>query len=185
MILRWPNKNWKSTYDSYINKSDVAATFLNGFNIGVHNEWDGISFYQEIKNGDPFGREYLIVSQNAWSCQRTIRFDNWTLIKTYHSGLKNFPEIMLFDFENDFHMTNNLAQERPEIVSKGLQFLNDWYNTMIKDPKSRIDPMDIVIKEGGPFHTRTELNNYINRLNRTGRDKMAKLILEKNESYLY
>ncbi len=184
MVVKWPNKSWKKVHNSLIYQSDIAATILEGLNITIPYEWDGKSFYQELENGEPFGRNYLVISQNAWSCQRTIRFDNWTLIKTYHSGLKNFPEMMLFDYENDFHMTNNLATSKPEIVTRGLELLDEWHKMMMMNSNSKIDPLDTVIEEGGPFHTREQLNNYIKRLNKTGRGEMVKLILDKNESYL-
>ncbi|MFX0000419.1 MAG: sulfatase [Candidatus Hodarchaeota archaeon] len=184
MIIKWPNKNWKSIYNSLIYQSDIAATLLEGLNIKVPDEWDGESFYQDLQNGKPFGRKYLVISQNAWSCQRTIRFDNWTLIKTYHTGLKNFPEIMLFDYEKDFHMTKNLASNKPEIVTEGFKFLDEWFRIMMEDSTSEIDPMDTILKEGGPYHTRDQFNSYIKRLNKTGREEMIKVILDKDEPYL-
>jgi len=125
MIMKWPGKEWKKSYDSFIYATDVAATIIEGVGQQVPEFWDGKSFFKEIESNNEFGRKYLILSQNAWSCQRAVRFNNWTLIKTYHTGLKNFPKIMLFDYENDFHMTKNLANEKPEIVSKGLSLLDD------------------------------------------------------------
>ena len=103
MIVKWPEKtkNWKKEYDSFIYTTDMAATILESVNATVPETWDGISFSNAIEAGEKFGRNYLVISQNAWSCQRTVRFDNWTLIKTYHTGLKNFPDIMLFDYEKD------------------------------------------------------------------------------------
>ena len=183
MIIKWPGKKWKKEYNSFIYQSDIAATVLEGVGANIPQNWDGKSFYKEIENGEDFGRNYLVLSQNAWSCQRTVRFDNWTLIRTYHTGLKNFPEIMLFDFNNDFHMTKNLAKEKPEVVSQGLRYLDEWYKDMIKTSISDIDPMRTVIKEGGPFHTRNMLSFYLRRLKKSGREEMVKIILEKNESY--
>ena len=125
-----------------------------------------------------------MISQNAWSCQRTVRFDNWTLIKTYHTGLKNFPEIMLFDYEKDFHMTKNLATEKPEIVEQGLHYLNEWYDEMMKTSPTGIDPLATVIEEGGPYHTRNNSRSYMRYLKRSGREDMAQIIRDRNENYL-
>ena len=102
LIIKWPGKNWKKDYDSLIYQSDMAATVVEGLGLKIPEFWDGKSFFRNIENNEKFGRNFLVVSQNAWSCQRTVRFDNWTLIKTYHTGLKNFPEIMLYDYENVF-----------------------------------------------------------------------------------
>ena len=91
---------------------------------------------------------------------------------------------MLFDYEKDFHMTTNLVSNKPEIVTEGLKFLDEWSRIMMEDSKSEIDPMDTVIKEGGPYHTRDQFNSYIKRLNKTRREEMIKVILDKNEAYL-
>ena len=184
MIIKWPGKKWKKKYDSFIHATDVAATMIEGFGRIVPKFWDGKSFFNEIENDEEFGREYLVISQNAWSCQRSVRFDNWTLIKTYHTGLKNFPEIMLFDYEKDFHMTKNLATEKPEIVEQCLHLLNEWHDEMMKTSPSGIDPLKTVIEEGGPYHTRTNSRSYMRYLKRSGREDMVKVIRDKNETYL-
>jgi arylsulfatase A-like enzyme len=184
MIIKWPGKNWHDKYDSLIYQTDVAATILEGFGQKVPNFWDGKSFYKEIENDEEFGRDFLVLSQNALSCQRAVRFDNWTLIRTYHTGLKNYPELMLFDYKNDFHMTHNLADENHEIVSKGLKLLDEWHKEMMNCSASDIDPMWTVIKEGGPEHTRYELKKYIKRLKKSGREHLVKEILDRNENYL-
>ena len=47
------------------------------------------------------------------------------------------------------------------------------------------DPMKIVLREGGPFHTRGQLNRYIKRLQKSGREDMVKIILNRKETYTY
>jgi len=183
MIMKWPGKEWKKSYDSFIYATDVAATIIEGVGQNVPEFWDGKSFFKEIENNNEFGRKYLILSQNAWSCQRAVRFNNWTLIKTFHTGLKNFPEIMLFDYDNDFHMTKNLANEKPEIVAKGMNLLDDWHNLMMKTSNSDIDPLETVMKESGPYHTRGQLSNYLKWLEKSGRGYLINDILARNESY--
>jgi len=91
---------------------------------------------------------------------------------------------MLFDYENDFHMTKNLAVEKPEIVGLGLKYLDEWHKEMMTTSSSDIDPMWTVIREGGPEHTRRDLKSYIKRLKKTGREHLVKDILDRNENYL-
>ena len=176
MIIKWPKKKWKRQYDSLIYATDIAATLIEGVGKKVPKFWDGKSIYNEIENGEEFGRNYLVISQNAWTCQRAVRFGNWTLIRTYHTGLIKYPEIMLYDFENDFHMTNDLAAVRPEIVGKGLQLLEEWYTQMIKSSPSTKDPMWTVIEEGGPFHVRERITAYLKRTKRSDREEIFKAI---------
>jgi len=81
-------------------------------------------------------------------------------------------------------MTKNLADERPEILSKGLQYLSRWHDEMMKSSVSGIDPLNTVLEEGGPSHTRGQLRSYLRYLKRTGREDMVKIIRDRNEPYL-
>jgi arylsulfatase A-like enzyme len=183
MIVKWPDKNWNKKYDNLIYQSDIAATIVRGLKKKVPNSWDGLSFFDEIENSEKFGRKYLIISQMAWSCQRTVIFDNWTMIRTYHTGLKDFPKYMLFDRQNDFHMLNNLANEYPEIVAKAVRYLEDWETSMMRKSSSQIDPLWTVWQEGGPSHCRGMLDKYLKHLKETNRGHLIDKILERNEPY--
>ena len=156
---------------------------LEGLGLETPQFWDGHSYFNKIDNNESFGREFLILSQNAWSCQRTIRFNEWSLIKTFHTGLKDYPEIMLYDYENDFHMTSNVVDGKPDIIEKGLGLLNSWQKQMMEKSPYKIDPMETVLKEGGPFHTRGQLKTYLKRLIKTGREDMVKKIQDRKEPY--
>jgi len=183
MIIRWPGKGWNKEFDNLIYQADISATIARGLRKKIPNSWDGKSFYQEIENNDDFGRDYLIISQNAWSSQRTVIFDKWTMISTYHTGLKDFPEIMLFDRENDFHMLDNLAEKRDDMVTQASKYLNEWHQQMMSTSESQIDPLWTVWQEGGPSHCRGMLDKYIKRLKNTSRDHLINKILEHNEPY--
>ncbi|MCK4285505.1 MAG: sulfatase-like hydrolase/transferase, partial [Candidatus Lokiarchaeota archaeon] len=183
MIIKWPNINWKKEYDSLIYQTDIAATIVEQLGLKVPEFWDGRNIFNNLGDNENVGRDFLVISQNAWSCQRTVRFNNWTLINTYHTGLKDFPKTMLFDYEFDYHMLKNIADERPEIVEKGTELLETWHKNMMHDNSSKIDPMETVLKEGGPFHTRGTLKYYLSRLKKSGREEMVNVILDRQESY--
>lgn len=136
-------------------------------------KWDGISFLPALTKGESAGRPYLVVSQAAWSCQRAVRFDNWILIRTYHPGLKDFPELMLFDIDKDPHETNNLAGKRPDVVGKGLQLLDEWLYEQMSTSDYPQDPMWHVIHEGGPYHTRGNYFASLEKLRAAGRHEAA------------
>jgi arylsulfatase A-like enzyme len=142
-------------------------------------KWDGVSFLPALTDGQPAGRPYLVVSQMAWSCQRSVRFDNWLLIRTYHDGLKEFPPLMLFDIDNDPHETTNLAEERPLVTAQGLQLLDEWVAEQMAVSDYPTDPMWQVIREGGPYHTRGSLDDYLERLRQTGRHEAAERLASR------
>ena len=140
--------------DDFHYQLDVGPTLAELAGGSRRGEWDGVSFLPALTRGQSVGRPYLVVNQAAWSCQRAVRFDNWMLIRTYHDGLKEFPELMLFDVERDPHETSNLAEQRPDIVGAGLRLMDSWVAEQMATSSMPVDPMWQVIHEGGPFHTR-------------------------------
>lgn len=146
-------------------------------------KWDGVSFLPVLTRGEEAGRPYLVVSQAAWSCQRSVRFGRWMLIRTYHPGLKDFPKLMLFDVENDPHETTNLAEARPDVVGEGLRLLDEWVAEQMMRSDSPMDPMWHVIHEGGPYHTRGNEQTYLERLRREGRLEAAERLAARLREY--
>lgn len=153
---------------------DFAATILELLGIEVPWGWDARSFATAMQAGRDEGRDHLVMGQMAWSCQRSVRFYRWLLIRTFHAGLKDLPEILLFDVENDPHEQNDLANERPEVVNEGIALLHEWHASALATSETGpIDPMQTVLREGGPFHARGLLEPYLERLKNTGRGEQA------------
>ena len=177
LIVKWPGAQAGIVDDQLHYNVDLPPTMAEMFSQKAPDVWDGQSFASTIREGTPQGRDYLVVSQCAWSCQRAVRFGPWIMIRTYHDGLKEFPRIMLFNLEEDPHETNNLADERPEIVNQGLALLDKWHAEAMTRSQSDIDPMWTVIREGGPLHTRAYLQSYCEHLKQTGRAGKAEKLL--------
>jgi len=169
MIVKWPGMQ-SGTVDRELHYNlDLPPTMAKLLGQEAPAIWDGKSYAKTIQTGEADGQDYLVVSQCAWSCQRAVRFGPWILIRTYHDGLKNCDPIMLFNLDEDPHETNNLAKERPEVVNQGLALLEDWHTEMMKTSSQQTDPLWTVMREGGPFHTRRDLERYCKRLRETGR----------------
>jgi len=175
-ILKYP-KMLKPRVDKGLHyQTDIAASVLEICGCEVPGLWDGKSFWAQLKDNKEYSRGFIVVSQCAWSCQRSVVFNDWILIKTYDTGLKNFPELMLFDLENDPHETNNLAAGKPAVVKEGLALLEKWVKEMMSAPGTAPgakDPLFEVIEEGGPYHSRTMFQRYCERLRKTGRAQFA------------
>ena len=153
---------------------DFGATVVDLLGGERPSAWDGRSFAQVLQ-GEETGRDYLVLSQGAWSCQRSVRWDNWLLIRTYHTGMKAFPAYMLFDVVADPHETTNLAAQRPDILGHGLQLLDEWLGLQMNQAW-RGDPFWGIMAEGGPLHANEhslEWHNYLHRLRDTGRGHHA------------
>lgn len=157
---------------------DMAPTITELVRGKPAEKWDGHSFLSNLTDWGNVGRNYLVVSQGAWACQRAVRFDNWILIRTYHDGFKDFPELMLYDIEGDPHETRNLANDMHDVVGRGLWILDHWQGEMMSCSDFATDPMWHVIAEGGPFHVRKRMDEYLKHLHATDRS-MAAIRLSK------
>ena len=171
LIVREPQGNRAGRVDNALHYHyDWAATLIELVGGTVPANWDGRPFTEAYLEGREEGRPFIVTSQNAWACQRGVRFDNYLLLRTYHDGFKEIDPIMLWDLEADPHEQHNLATERPDLVERGLSLLAQWYDEMASTSAHDVDPMMTVLREGGPFHAhKNVLPNYLKRLRATGR----------------
>lgn len=168
LIVRWPGMG--ARVDKALHYHfDWAATLIEMLGGEVPADWDGRPFTESFRQGRDAGREYVVTSQNAWACQRGVRFDDYICLRTYHDGYKMLEPVMLFDLVNDPHEQHNLADDKPEVVNRAMALLADWQHEMMLRSRHNVDPMMSVLREGGPFHTRGELPAYLQRLRETGR----------------
>ncbi len=181
LIIRWPGLTDQPRVDRALYQHyDWAATVIELTGGQVPHNWDGRPFTQAFRQGREDGRPYLITSQQAWSCQRGVRFDDYMCLRTYHDGYHDWPPLMLFDIVNDPHQQHNLADQRPELVDRAMRLLTDWQHEMMCSSKSNVDPMMTVLREGGAFHTRGMLPAYLERLRATGRAHHADALAQRH-----
>lgn len=156
---------------------DLAATVVELLGERVSADWDGVGFGQVLRQGGEAGREALVLTQGAWTCQRSVRFrahgGDYLCMRTYHDGYHCFPDVMLFDLEADPHEQRNLAVERKQLVCEAMDHLEDWHGLVMRRSPHATDPMWTVLREGGPVHVRGKLAMYMDRLRATGRDRWA------------
>jgi len=180
MIVKWPGV--KPRVDNGFHyQFDIAATILELLGQDVPGRWDGVSFKDAFLAGRDEGREYLVVSQAAWSCQRAVIWDDFILIKSYMDGLKDYPEHMLFNWREDPHELNNLAESMPAKLNEGLAKLQCWIDEQMASADVKEDPMMKVIEEGGPCHTRGRLRSFLEYYEKIGKPEIAERMREKYE----
>jgi arylsulfatase A-like enzyme len=187
-------------------QTDLAATIIELAGGQVPALWDGCSIVGGVstrrgsrdgdippttsRDGDVpptmlgKGRSFLVCGNCAWSCQRSVRWDDWLLLRTYHDGLKDLPPVLLFSVADDPHLTRDLAPARHDLVHAGLARLHHWETDMMSTSESDVDPLWTVIREGGPYHTRGRLAAYCERLRATGRAHHAESLLERHGHWM-
>lgn len=180
-ILRWPGLE-PGAYLGLHYHLDIATTIVDLAGLDAPEDdhwWDGFSIASELRQGKENGREHLVLSQGAWSCQRGVRWGDYLYLRTWHDGYHWWPSDMLYNIATDPNEQSDLAPDRGDLVKAGSTTLEAWTAQQLDRSFSPIDPMQIVLQEGGPFHTRGQLPSYLNRLHATGRGEWAAKLIKR------
>lgn len=175
MILRWPGLE-PGVRRALHYQIDVAATLLDLLGVRVPGRWHGRSFRDALVAGTDAGREALVVSQAAWACQRGVRFEDWFYLETRHDAYHLYDDPMLFHLPSDPHEQVNRADDEPEVVRRGAGILRAWREELLPGAARGRDPHENVMAEGGPYHVRGRLPEYLKRLRSTGRESLARAL---------
>jgi len=100
---------------------------------------------------------------------------------------------MLFDLKADPHEQNDMAPSQPNVCAQGARRLAHWHDQqmqkMVRSGSEPMDPLWTVIREGGPAHalhdpTRSQLGEYLKRLEATGRADGAAALRRRYAEFL-
>jgi len=180
-ILKWPGLARGEVRKSLHYHLDWAPTLAELLGLKAPVSWDGKSFAAALKPGaKDHGREELVIGQGAHVCQRSVRWDRYLYIRTWHCGFHLFPQEMVFDVGADPHEQHDLAAARPDLVEEGRKKRETWEKA--QKERGVQDPLETVLAEGGPWHARkVYLSCYLPRLMATDRATGA---VELRKKYL-
>lgn len=182
LIVRWPG------VPPHVDRAlhyqfDWSATVVELVGGSVPEEWDGRPFTDAFRGARSQGKPYVVLSQAAWTCARSVRWDRYLCMRTYHNGYADLEPIMLFDLEADPHEQTDLAGKYPHLVDHAMSLLAEWHHRMMVTNEVDVDPMMTVLREGGPYYTRYKLKAYLARLHASGREAAARRLLERQAAY--
>lgn len=171
-VLSWPGLAAGSD-DGLHYHLDVAATVAELAGARQPSHWDGVSLRAALEAGSrPAGRDFLVLTQGAWAAQRGVRFGDHLYLRTWHDGYHpHWGEEMLFDVAKDVHEQTDLAGDSSarSDLERGRDLLASWTEEQLARSYAERDPIETVVAEGGPFHVRGHLDEYLVRLEETGR----------------
>ena len=179
MIVRWPGLTAGRRSGLHY-QIDVFATLLEMVGGKTSRDWDAASFKPAFESGAPAGRDHLVLSHCAWTCQRSVRFDDYLYLRTWHDGFHDFADEQLFDLVKDPHEQINLAAQDETSRARGEKLLSDWHVSMLPTAARGRDPLRNTLAEGGPYHTRGKLEDYLVRLRATGREGPAERLQKRH-----
>lgn len=160
MIVRWPGVTKPGVDQGLHYHLDLAPTLAELLGKKASPRWDGQSYAAALTKGEACGRPYLVVSQCAHVCQRSVRFEDWMYIRTYHDGYHLFPEEMLYNLKKDPFEQDDVAEANLPVKKDAVYYLNQWHDERMKSMPFATDPLWTVMKEGGPFHAKGHLKQY-------------------------
>jgi arylsulfatase A-like enzyme len=183
LIIRWPGVSPQAAEcDALLCNVDLAPTVLDLVGGEAVPKWDGVSFAPAVRGESCQGRDFLVLGQCCWCCQRSVRWKNWILLRTFHDAYHGYPDVMLFDLDQDPHELDDLAEKRPEVVNEGLALLERWTTEMMMTSDCAEDPLWRVMREGGPLHSRGAMERFCECLRREGRGHHAEDIEARHGS---
>lgn len=176
LIVRWPgvtDDQAGRVDDALHYHLDFAATSIELLGETVPDNWDGVSFAGALNEGASEGRDHLVVSQAAITCQRGLRFNvddrAYMFVRSWFDMFHGYDEMMLFDLTNDPHEQHNLAREQPELVDRALSMMETWHEQMMQTATHKVDPLETVLREG-TYQSRRVRPKYIEHLRAAGRE---------------
>ena len=86
---------------------------------------------------------------------------------------------MLFHLKEDPYEQHDVKDQHPEVCAQGAKIILDWHDQQMMKSQYPVDPMLTVLQEGGPYHTWVDLDQYLRRLDATGRKEGADALREK------
>lgn len=182
MIIRWPDKAQKGVQDDGLHYHlDLLPTLAELAGKPVRETWEGKSYAAGVSDGTDCGRDHLVLGQCAHGCQRSVRWEDWIYIRTWHDGYHGFADEMLFNLKNDPHEQKNLITDYPDIVENGRKLYAEWHQEMMETMPNGYteDPMQTVLHEI-PLHCDYDMELYTERLKETGRGASIEMIKERH-----
>ncbi len=194
MIIKWPGLPAGQIDNGLHYNFDLLPSLCDLLDVDIENArwvWDGRSYAETLKSAVNTGREHLVLSQCAHVCQRSVRWDQWLYMRTYHDGLHpHFSPEMLYNLAEDPHETTDLADLRPDLVMEGTRRLQAWHDHMMRTQPDgyHTDPLDLILAEYGPEHAsipKTRCGNnpyadYLKRLEFTDRGHWIPTMIERH-----
>ncbi len=184
LIIAWPGGGSGLVDGELRCNIDLAPTLASLAGAQAAPSWEGQSFASSVLGHASPGREYVVLSQCAHVCQRSVRSRQYLYVRTYHDGFHLFPDEMLFAIEEDPHEQVDLAEKAIPERNAHACMLEAWHARMMATMPDGYgeDPLWTVMREGGPYHARGHLESYCQRLYTTDRGWAVPLLWEKHRS---
>jgi len=147
LILLHPSLPKGKRVKNLVQNIDIPYTILKSANIQVPEDFEGRNLLS-VANGKNEGYTEVYSNQGLWSAKRAIiTRDGWKLIKTLDPGFWECPSIELYNLRNDPSETENLAQEKEDLVNELELKMLKWLE---RELGGKPDPLRLIVSAGLP-----------------------------------
>jgi arylsulfatase A-like enzyme len=181
LIVRWPGVTDAAAgqCDEELHYHiDLAPTVNKLLAADIPDTWDAQGMAPAVAGVSGSGRDHLVLSQLAQTCQRAVVFrsdgEDYLYLRTLRSGYYAIARELLFNLTHDPHETRDLADERADLAANASQLLENWRAAMLADRRHG-DPLDTVLKEP----PEQSLERYAERLRSTGREDWIERVVQR------
>lgn len=147
LIIRWPGVTNGRTCDEFYYNVDLSATLCEMAGAKIPEHYDGQSFLKELQGEAQAGRDYLVWGHGLYTLQRAVRTRDYLMVRTYDDFGYPFKPVELYEIEKDPHQTNDVAAQKPEVVSHMDHLLMEWLHEQSSKPSSIPDPLQVELRE--------------------------------------
>jgi len=179
LIIRWPgvtDARAGESDDRFLYQGDLAPTVCELLDAEIPDAWDFVSMRSAFTDARADGRESLVVSQLAQTCQRGVRWNHagkdYFYLRTFRTGFYAMPEEQLFCLTDDPHETTDLALEEGEILELGRMQLERWEATHRVEGR---DPLqEVLVESSSPMQAMLA-----RRLTRLGQEHLVETLSDQ------
>lgn len=172
MIIKWPGSIRKNAERAeLVYNVDLTATICDLLGVPVPSRWDGKSFAAILRGEAYEPRPYLVWDHGLYSVSRTVRTDQWLMMRTYHPGVVPLEPVELYNMKDDPHMLANLSRSHPEQLQYMDHLMQEWHHAQVGHPSSAPDPLPLVVQTG-PFKY-IQKEQWAERLREVGRQDLS------------
>jgi len=148
LIIRWPGVTPENAAsDALLYNVDLSATLCELLDIPVPDDWDGVSFADNVRGKSNAGHEYLVWDHGLYAVQRAVRTRTHLMVRTYHRFEYPFKPVELYDIPRDPYQTKDISKDKPEIVQLCDSYLSEWIQIQKSKGHVITDPIDTILKD--------------------------------------
>jgi len=155
LIIKCPDRiPPNSKVRGMVSMLDLAPTILDLLGIpelADENGMLGKSLIPLLNKPEQGTSEILFLTESSWMRKRGVRTNKWKFIQACEPDIHRFPEIELYDLEDDKKEQNNVAQKFPEVVEEMKHILDKWVSKRLRETglPNPIKTQDISLREVG------------------------------------